>query len=160
MRITPSGDVLIGTTSSPSAYGKLIIRGANQGLTIQDSVSNGYRSAYFQSGSLYFYNGSNEGYLSSGGTWVNASDISIKKDIKEIKYGINEIMALKPKWYRMIDDDLEQIGFIAQEVEEILPELVNTSERGMKGLSYGQMTAVLVKAIQELKAEIDILKSK
>ena len=160
MRLTSSGELLIGATSSPSAYGKLIIRGANQGLTIQDSVSNGYRSAYFQSGSLYFYNGSNEGYLSSGGTWVNASDISIKKDIKEIEYGINEVMALKPKWYRMIDDDLEQIGFIAQEVEEILPELVSTSERGMKGLSYGQMTAVLVKAIQELKAEIDILKSK
>lgn len=160
MRITSSGDVLIGTTSSPSAYGKLIIRGTNQGLTIQDAVSNGYRSVYFQSGSLYFYNGSNEGYLSSSGTWVNASDISIKKDIKEIEYGINEIMALKPKWYRMIEDDIEQIGFIAQEVEEVLPELVSTSERGMKGLSYGQMTAVLVKAIQELKAEIDILKAK
>ncbi len=68
-------------------------------------------------------------------------------------------MALKPKWYRMIDDDIEQIGFIAQEVEEVLPELVSTSERGMKGLSYGQMTAVLVKAMQEQQKQIEELKA-
>ena len=158
MRITPGGNVLIGTTSSPSAYGLVAIRGTNQGLTIQDAVSNGYRSLYFQSGNLYFYNGTNEGYLSSGGTWVNASDITLKKDVKEIEYGLKEIMQLKPKWYRMIEDDLEQIGFIAQDVEEVLPELVSTSEKGMKGLSYGQLTAVLVKAIQEQQKQIDELK--
>ena len=157
MRITSGGNVLIGTTSVPSAYGLVAIRGTNQGLTIQDAVSNGYRSLYYQSGNLYFYNGTNEGYLSSGGTWVNASDITLKKDVKEIEYGIDEVMKLKPKWYRMIEDDLEQIGFIAQDVEEVLPELVSTSERGMKGLSYGQLTAVLTKAIQEQQAQIQNL---
>ena len=158
MRITSGGNVLIGTTSSPSAYGLVAIRGTNQGLTIQDAVSNGYRSLYFQSGNLYFYNGTNEGYLSSGGTWVNASDVTLKKDVKEIEYGLKQVMELKPKWYRMIEDDLEQIGFIAQDVEKVLPELVSTSEKGMKGLSYGQLTAVLVKAIQEQQKQIDELK--
>ena len=152
------GSVLIGTTSIPSAYGKLTIRGTNQGLTIQDAATNGYRAIYSQSGNLYFYNGTNEGYLSSGGTWVNASDITLKKDVKEIEYGLKEVMELKPKWYRMIEDDLEQIGFIAQDVEEVLPELVSTSEKGMKGLSYGQLTAVLVKAIQEQQKQIEELK--
>jgi len=160
MRITSGGNVLIGTTSSPSAYGLVAIRGTNQGLTIQDAVSNGYRSLYYQSGNLYFYNGTNEGYLSSGGTWVNASDVTLKKDVKEIEYGLKEVMELKPKWYRMIEDDLEQIGFIAQDVEEVLPELVSTSEKGMKGLSYGQLTAVLVKAIQELNAKVSALENK
>ena len=160
MYINSSGDVLIGTTTSPSAYGKVAIRGTNQGLTIQDAVSNGYRSLYFQSGNLYFYNGTNEGYLSSGGTWVNASDVTLKKDVKEIEYGLKEVMELKPKWYRMIEDDLEQIGFIAQDVEEVLPELVSTSEKGMKGLSYGQLTAVLTKALQEANAKITALEEK
>jgi hypothetical protein len=159
MRISSSGELLIGTTSSPSAYGLVAIRGTNKGLTIQDAVSNGYRSLYFQSGNLYFYNGTNEGYLSSGGTWVNASDVTLKKDVKEIEYGLKEVMELKPKWYRMIEDDLEQIGFIAQDVEEVLPELVSTSEKGMKGLSYGQLTAVLVKAIQEQQQQIEELKA-
>jgi hypothetical protein len=160
MFITTGGDVLIGTTSTASAYSKVTIRGTNQGLAIQDAATNNYRAIYSQSGALYFYNGSNEGYLSSGGTWVNASDITLKKDVKEIEYGMAEVMKLKPKWYRMIEDNLEQIGFIAQDVEEILPELVSTSERGMKGLSYGQLTAVLVKAIQELQAQITELKNK
>jgi hypothetical protein len=159
MRITSGGDVLVGATSTASAYSKVTIRGTNQGLAIQDAATNNYRAIYSQSGALYFYNGTNEGYLSSGGTWVNASDITLKKDVKEIEYGIAEVMKLKPKWYRMIEDNLEQIGFIAQDVEEILPELVSTSERGMKGLSYGQLTAVLVKAIQELKAQNDDLQS-
>lgn len=154
------GDVLIGTTSSASAYSKVTIRGTNQGLAIQDAATNNYRAIYSQSGSLYFYNGTNEGYLSTGGTWVNASDVTLKKDVKEIEYGIDEVMKLKPKWYRMIEDDLEQIGFIAQDVEEVLPELVSTSERGMKGLSYGQLTAVLTKAIQELSAQNQDLKSR
>jgi hypothetical protein len=154
------GDVYIGTSSSPSAYGKLIVRGSNQGITIQNSGDNLYRSIYSQSGNLYFYNGTNEGYLSTGGTWVNASDITLKKDIKDIEYGLNEVMQLKPKWYKMIDDDLEQIGFIAQDVEEVLPELVSTSERGMKGLSYGQLTAVLTKALQEANAKITALEEK
>ena len=157
MTITSGGDVLIGTTSSPSAYGKVTIRGTNAGLTIQDAATNNYRAIYSQSGSLYFYNGTNEGYLSTGGTWVNASDVTLKKDVKEIEYGIAEVMKLKPKWYRMIEDDLEQIGFIAQDVEEILPELVSTSQRGMKGLSYGQLTAVLTKAIQEQQTQIQEL---
>ena len=69
-------------------------------------------------------------------------------------------MQLKPKWYRMIEDDLEQIGFIAQDVEEIIPELVSTSEKGMKGLSYGQLTAVLTKALQEANAKITALEEK
>jgi hypothetical protein len=104
---------------------------------------------------MYWFNGSNEAYLSSAGVWTNASDISIKKDINDIKYGLNEVMKLKPKSYKMIDDDLEQIGFIAQDVEELLPELVGTSERGMKGWSYGNLTAVLTKAIQELNQKIN-----
>jgi hypothetical protein len=155
-----NGDVLIGTTSSPSPYGRVTIRSINSGLTIQDATTNGYRAIYPQSGALYFYNGTNEGYLSSGGTWVNASDVTLKKDVKEIEYGIAEVMKLKPKWYKMIEDDLEQIGFIAQDVEEVLPELVSTSQRGMKGLSYGQLTAVLTKAIQEQQAQIEELSNR
>jgi hypothetical protein len=159
--LQPSGgDVLIGTTSSPSTYGKVTIRGTNAGLTIQDAATNVYRAIYSQSGNLYFYNGSNEGYLNTAGAWVNASDISIKKDVKDLEYGLKEVLNLKPKSYKMINNDLAQIGFIAQEVEQILPELVDESNKGMKGLSYGQMTAVLVKAIQEQQAQIEELKAK
>jgi hypothetical protein len=157
MRITSEGLMLLGATSSYTSYGLIQITGDNKGIAIRDS-DGFYRAIYNQSGTLYFYNGSNEGYLNTAGAWVNASDVSIKKDVKDLEYGLKEVLKLKPKSYKMIDNDLAQIGFIAQEVGEILPELVDESKKGMKGLSYGQMTAVLVKAIQEQQAQIEELK--
>ena len=59
----------------------------------------------------------------------------------------------------MIDDGSHEIGFIAQEVEELIPEVV-IGEEGTKGVGYGQLTAVLTKAIQELKAELDAAKER
>ena len=56
-----------------------------------------------------------------------------------------------------LNDD-EQIGFIAQEVESLVPEVVNTDVtpdgEEQKGMSYGHLTAVLTKAIQELEARV------
>ena len=52
-----------------------------------------------------------------------------------------------------------KIGFIAQEVEEVLPELVKTREDGFKGVNYAEMTAVLVEAVKELTAQVEALKA-
>ena len=59
----------------------------------------------------------------------------------------------------MKDDGLEQIGFIAQEIEQIIPEVVS-GEEGNKGLSYGHLTAVLTRAIQEQQAQIEQLEAR
>jgi len=61
----------------------------------------------------------------------------------------------------MITGGEEQVGLIAQEVESIIPEVVTTSgEANMKSLSYGNLNAVLIKAIQEQQTIIDDLKSR
>jgi hypothetical protein len=50
----------------------------------------------------------------------------------------------------------QRIGFIAQELEKVIPELVFTNETdGFKGINYAEVTAVLTEAIKELKAEND-----
>ena len=51
-----------------------------------------------------------------------------------------------------------QIGFIAQEVEPVIPELVKTGSDGYKALAYDKIVAVLVEAIKEVKTENDSLK--
>ena len=56
-------------------------------------------------------------------------------------------------------DDENQVGFIAQEMESVIPELVG-GEEGKKGINYSQLTAVLTKAIQELKTELDAAKAR
>ncbi len=53
----------------------------------------------------------------------------------------------------------KQIGLIAQEVEDVLQELVRTDKDGYKSLEYGKMIAVLIEAIKEQQKEIEALKA-
>jgi len=95
------------------------------------------------------------------------SDIRHKNNVVSTSKGLNEILQLNPvefEWNedKIIDKGMEgiQLGFIAQEVANILPNtiLVEPNEEETLGLKYGEFIPVLVKAIQELKAENDTLK--
>jgi hypothetical protein len=102
-------------------------------------------------------------HCTAAGTWTNASDARLKKNISTISYGLKEVMQLRPVAYRMKSNDEKQVGFIAQEVQKVLPELVSGKEGDVTkgetlGLSYGNLTAVLTKAVQEQQAEIETLK--
>ena len=123
--------------------------------------SNQYRRIYHSSSSglLTFKSSSNSPYLSNAGAWTNASDRAYKENIEDIEYGLSTVEALQPRKFDMIDDGSHEIGFIAQEVEELIPEVV-IGEEGTKGIGYGQLTAVLTKAIQEQQTIIDDLKSR
>jgi hypothetical protein len=90
------------------------------------------------------------------------SDIRVKENINNLDFNaINKVMALKPKSY-FIKNHPKQIryGFIAQDVYEILPDLITGDLNGedLVGLDYNGIIPILAKAIQELKAEIEILK--
>jgi len=87
---------------------------------------------------------------------VVTSNPSFKGNIVDLGYGINEVMMFKPRAFDMKIDGSHQIGFVAQEIEDIVPEVVS-GEEGQKGISYGTITAVLVKAIQEQQAVINRL---
>ena len=65
---------------------------------------------------------------------------------------------MKPRKYKMKSDDEAQIGFIAQEIQEQIPEVVGGKE-GSLGVSYGQITAVLTKALQEAITKIETLET-
>ena len=89
------------------------------------------------------------------------SDKRLKTNIKDINYGLETIMKLNPKQYDWKKDETHDIGFIAQEVEKIIPEIVKDKkhfDKEIKTLDYEKLTAVLIKAVQELKQEIEELK--
>jgi len=94
------------------------------------------------------------------------SDISVKENIQSIGYGLNEIVKMNPVWFDFVDDYKNfgkgrQNGNIAQEMQKIIPEAVfTTPSTGKMGINYDQLHAVYIKAIQELKAEIELLKNK
>jgi len=101
----------------------------------------------------------------SGG-FYNDSDRRIKDDIRPIEDSLSKVSKLQGVSYLLKTEISEEkvsitrkIGFIAQEVEPILPELVSTDEKGFKGVAYDKMTAVLVEAVKELKGQNEALKA-
>ena len=102
----------------------------------------------------------------SGNLSAPVSDISVKQNIKPIGYGLTEILKMNPVWFDFIDEyknygEGRQNGNIAQEMEAIIPEAVfTTPSTGKMGINYDQLHAVYIKAIQELKAQIEELKNK
>ena len=159
-----TGRVGIGTASPNSA---LSVSGAFGGDTNFFSIySTGtvlYRRFYFTNSELYFWNGTNNPYLSGTGAWTDASDEKIKKNIEDIDYGLETINTLKPRKFKHKANDVEDIGFIAQEVEKVVPEIVPSvgpDESAGKGLAYGRLTSILTKAVQELSAKNDALEAK
>jgi hypothetical protein len=95
------------------------------------------------------------------------SDRTLKENIRDLETGLTEVMALKPRRFDWKNGDAQNVaGFVAQEVEEVLPELVtdyvyNKSEDGndiiKKSLRMGDILPTLVKAIQEQQALIQSL---
>ena len=108
------------------------------------------------------------GAYCNGTTWVNASDSRLKRDIQPMtNYGLITVMQLKPVtyFYKADKTNHPEVGFIAQEVQKIVPEVVSGTEGDISkgetlGLSYGNLVPVLTKAIQEQQAEIEALKVK
>ena len=95
------------------------------------------------------------------------SDIKYKENIKTISNGIDKIEKLNPVEFDWNDKSdahkigkKEDAGFIAQEVQKVLPNLVNQNVDGDLALNYEGIIPYLVQSIQELKKEIEILKSK
>jgi hypothetical protein len=113
----------------------------------------------------------------TGSNIYNASDARLKKNISTTTYGLNTISALNPVKFNWVDgfepteDGKDMLGFIAQEVQAVLPEAVESF--GGNSITIGNtvidnplrvnekfIIPVLVKAIQELSTEINLLKQK
>ena len=162
MYIKESGHIHMGDSKQ---YDSSVLNLASSGLTIVNAATNGHFRQCYQSSNqhMYWSNGTNQAYLSSGGTWTDASDIAYKKDITDATYGITTVKAMQPRFYYMKDDAIEddgrQLGFIAQELEAVVPEVVSGDD-GSKGVEYGHLTAVLTKALQEAVAKIETLEAK
>jgi hypothetical protein len=102
--------------------------------------------------------------LSDGGVIACSSDRNLKKNIVNTDLGLDTIMNLRPvefNWNSQAEGDQKYLGFVAQEVEEVLPNLVTTDDKGYKQLNSIGIIPVLAKAIQEqqgilLQAQDDI----
>jgi hypothetical protein len=184
-RIDSSGNLLVGTTSSIGgakvtvfASDSFATRGtasSNSGRWAMFAADTGAKTWEIATDALNFYiadaDFSNYAYLSQNPTaWQFGSDRRIKTDIVQLDYGLSTVMAMQPKRYTLTTSGKQDIGFIAQELRDVVPEAVSGQEiafddkdtpqqRAAKTLGVGKETLVpiLVKAIQEQQAIIQTL---
>ena len=100
---------------------------------------------------------------SNGFFYRSTSSLKYKTDVRDYDKGLNEVMQLQPKYYKGKDDgNVQFAGLIAEDVHDLgLTEFVQyADDETPDALAYPNMIALLTKAIQELKAEIELLKSK
>ena len=76
------------------------------------------------------------------------SDRALKENIKPIENALNTVLSLSGVSYTLKKSGKDTTGFIAQEVEKVLPDMVE-GEEGEKGVNYGQMVALLTEAMRE-----------
>jgi hypothetical protein len=166
-RFDSSGNLLVGTTSSGG--GKVYVQGGASQSAILGTTDTlnyaGIQGAHTVNASnafvAYFANsGSTTGlYISNTAAWQSTSDERLKTDIQDLD-STQRLMQLRPRDYlwksqETSDDPTKRnLGFIAQEVKDIFPELVGVSPDGMFSVEYTGLIAPLVKAIQEQQAII------
>jgi len=102
----------------------------------------------------------------STGLWTG-SDIRLKNNIAPLRNSLNTVLALNGVSFDWRVDEFpsmgfpktRQVGLIAQEVEKVLPELVNEGPDGYKSVDYSKLTPLLIEAIKEQQKQIDLLKN-
>ena len=118
-------------------------------------------------GSIVFHDNSNfqDIYVKNV---LNNSDLRVKTDISDISDATNTLLKLRPVSYRFIETETasqqklssnKETGFIAQEVEQVLPQAVTTDAEGNKLINYISIIPILTGSIKELNARIEKLET-
>lgn len=100
------------------------------------------------------------GSVAGTSAYTNNSDRSLKKNIRNVKDPLGVIKALRPRTFTRKHGDLSEAGFVAQELEPVLPDLVREHDHNgkpVKGITYDGIHAYTVGAIQELARRVEKL---
>ncbi len=171
MRITSGGDLALGDTS---AFGyKVRFKNAASSPYGISMVYTGSPNVTGDNQFIICADGTNDKFIvwSSGsvvnrtGSYGTISDIKFKENVVDATPKLADLMNLKVRNFNLKGESTKQIGFIAQEFEEVFPNMVDINKNKdvdgetYKSIKTSVLVPMLVKAIQELKAELDALKN-
>ena len=175
MRIDSSGNLLVGTTSSTptGTNNSIIIRPGAPSYFSASNTNSASFNRYTTSGTIVNldYAGSTVGTIATNGsncTFNSVSDYRLKEDVKPMTGALDKISQLKPCTYIWKATGEQSEGFIAHELQAVVPDCVTGEKDAVdaegkpiyQGIDTSFLVATLTAAIQELKAEIDELKAK
>ena len=93
-----------------------------------------------------------------GGTVTASSDVRFKKNIATIQDALDKVLNMRGVTFERLETPGTEIGVIAQEVEEVVPEVVTTDANGHKSVAYANLTALLIEAVKAQQVQIDELR--
>jgi len=144
MTITSAGDVGIGTDTP------------DQQLTVAKGVA--FLGVANGAGTAYLCTTLATGVVSTSTTACNPSSARFKDNVEDLSYGLSDIMNMRAVSFDYKPEMLitaHQIGFIAEELANIAPEVVGFDAQGLVyNVDYSKLTPILVKAIQELNLNL------
>jgi len=165
LRIDSSGNLLVGTTSTNPNPGVGFFPNGTASLG-NNNQSSGFTYVYFQR------NGGTIGSITQSGTtnvaYNTSSDYRLKHDVQPMVSGLSTVSALKPCTYKWNADNSYGEGFIAHELQAIIPQAVTGEKDAVnddgsiksQGVDYSKIVVHLVAAIQELSAKVAALEAK
>lgn len=98
------------------------------------------------------------GSIKASGTIIQSSDRRLKEDIRPIAHGLDKVEQLLGVNYKLIGTEKDDAGFIAQDILEIIPEVVSEDNKGYLSVNYNGVIPYLVEAIKDLKQELEEIK--
>jgi hypothetical protein len=104
----------------------------------------------------------NSGNITASGNVTGYSDETLKDNVQTIPNALDKVIQLRGVEFDRndIEGNPHQIGVIAQEVEKIIPEVVQANTDGIKSVAYGNLVGLLIEAIKDLKEEVNELKAR
>ena len=168
-RVTATGQLLVGKTAEGDLTTDGIeIRGSDNSLYITRSSICAYLNRTTSDGSIMHFrrNNSTVGSISvttSGTTYNTTSDLRLKENIEPL-VATDKLMAMNPVSYnwKAEPDGPRSMGFIAQEMQDVMPEAVSVGddEDAMMSMDYGRITPILVSALQDAHRKIEQLEQR
>lgn len=147
------------TVTAPSLGSRLVVLGgmpgaSNVGFTGQGSIAGVATDAH-----LAVVNTSNTGYMPVyASAFTVSSDRRGKRRIRPAAYGLAHVRKMQARSFVRRVDGASSLGFIADELADVVPEVVLEDDRGAQLVDYGALIPVLVAAIQELATRVDALR--
>jgi hypothetical protein len=100
------------------------------------------------------------GTIRATGDVIAYSDRRVKQDIVTLENSVDLVKKLRGVSYKKIGEDDQKIGVIAQEILEVLPQVVSKDENGMYSVAYGNMAGLFIEAIKEQQQHIETLEER
>ena len=89
--------------------------------------------------------------VDSTGSYIQASDLRYKNGVTDVNDEVlARLVALRPRMYKVNGSDRLKYGLIAQETQQVMPEIVHTNEAGFMAVDYGALTPLLLRALQKI----------